>query len=70
MNKVAAEQGFNQVRLVVKKLWRMLPTIHSEFGFFGHALSLGQTELALLGGQVVLVEVIRPVPEAGKRVWE
>ena len=35
MNKVAAEQGFEQVRLVVKKLWRMLPTIHSEFGFFG-----------------------------------
>ena len=35
LRKVAAEQGYDAVRFVVGKLWRMLPAIHTNFGFFG-----------------------------------
>lgn len=35
LRQVAAEQGYDQVRLVIRKLWLMLPVIHTKFGFFG-----------------------------------
>ena len=35
LRQVAAEQGYDQVRLVIRKLWLMLPAIHTNFGFFG-----------------------------------